>query len=394
MIKKKDNESIKQYKIRLCENKVEYGLTYPVIAELVSDELGHVINEKTIRMWYKDYTEGYSDAKNDMITSDDLIQEYEDKRIQFEKAKVKFYDQRKLYNQYIRTDARNEELYNCVKESLSNIEPYPSYNVNISKNTLLGDNDLFIGFNDVHYGQVIDLYWNKYNPDILKERLDKYLDNIIKIKNTHNSENAYVCCNGDVISGKIHKQIEVSNCEVVTDQIKHASEIISWFLAELSHYFKNVYFSLVSGNHSRIDPKKEASKGDRLDKLVPWYLEARLQNINNIKFIPNEIDDTMSLCNIRGKNYLGVHGDYDSFSSSLKLISMINEPIYCVHMGHKHHNASDWTQKYKNIMSGSFSGIDNHCVEHRIDGRAQQMVCVCDDSGILCEYNIDLQDVI
>ena len=45
----------------------------------------------------------------------------------------------------------------------------------------------------------------------------------------------------------------------------------------------------------------------------------------------------------------------------------------------------------KTIMAGSFLGMDDYCVQKRIVGRAEQMVCVCDENGVRCSYGIPLQ---
>ena len=108
-------------------------------------------------------------------------------------------------------------------------------------------------------------------------------------------------------------------------------------------------------------------------------------------FLDNNIDTTLNVVNIRGLNYLNVHGDYDNFTSCQKVIEMLDIPIYCVHMGHLHHNKTDWMQKYKLIMSGSIQGMDDFCIQKRIFGKAQQLVCVCNEKGIQCTYDIDLQ---
>ena len=221
--------------------------------------------------------------------------------------------------------------------------------------------------------------------------MGKYLEEILNIKNMHNSENCYVCANGDLISGKIHSTIEISNCENVVEQVKGVSELLSWFLNCLSENFNNVYFSVVSGNHSRLGDKDKSPKGERLDDLIPWYISSRLSNIKNFKVLDNNIDSTVNLLNIRGLNYINVHGDYDGFSTIQKLVDMMDKDIYCVHFGHKHHNATDYNNKYKLIMSGSLMGIDDYCIEKRIYGVAQQLVGVCTDSGMVCTYDVNLQ---
>ena len=165
------------------------------------------------------------------------------------------------------------------------------------------------------------------------------------------------------------------------------------FLAELSGRFKHVYFSSVAGNHSRIEEKSLASPHERLDDLVEWYLRARLQNFENIGFDNyRKIDDTMYLLDIRGKTYLGVHGDYDGSPGRIQsLQTMAQEPVYAILSGHLHHNKVDSVQGIKTVMAGSFLGMDDYCVGKRIYGAQQQMICVCTCDGIkaYCDADFD-----
>lgn len=382
----KTGESYKDYKIRLSKNKDLYGISWKDIAELLNNVSGNNYNESTYRKWWKAYSEGMNDYSN---TQEDNS-EIDIKKVELEKEKIKFYDQRRAYNKIVRESARTENLFKIVSDSLKNVKEI-SYRPNIDSINCSSNNDLFVGLNDIHYGANIDNYWNKYNPTIVLERLNKYLLEILKIKKVHNSENCYVCSNGDLISGKIHTTLEISNCENVVGQIKGVSEALSWFLKSLCENFKNVYFCVVSGNHSRIGKKDEAPKGERLDDLIPWYIDCRLNSIPNFHIINNNIDSTLNLVNIRGLNYLNVHGDYDGFSTIQKLISMVEDDVYCIHFGHKHHNAMDYNQKYKIIMSGSLMGVDDYCIEKRIYGKAQQLVGVCTENGMVCTYDINLQ---
>ena len=378
------NESFKEYKVRLSKNKDIYNISWKEIALLLNKVSGNNYGESTYRKWWKAYQEGL----NDRLSTDDLNLE----KIELEKEKIKFFDQRKAYKKLIRESSRKESLYQLIDKSLSNVEPfrYEKRYWNLDSNS---DNDIFVGLDDIHYGSNISNYLNTYNPEIANDRILFYLEKILKIRKIHNSKDCYVCSNGDLISGRIHRTIEISNCENVIDQVKGVSELISYFLLKLSENFNHVYFSLVHGNHSRIADKNDALKDERLDDLIPWYIKIRLKDIDNFSLIENDLDSTFNIVNIRGLNYLNVHGDYDNFSSVHKIIGMIDEDIYCVHFGHRHHNAFDYSGKQKIIMSGSLMGVDDYCIEKRIYGRAQQMVGICDKNGMFCMYDIDLQNV-
>ncbi len=326
------------------------------------------------------------------IQSEDKLSMLDSKRIELQIERQKFFDQRNAFNKLLRERSRQEELNEILAEAIqSGSLPRLNYSrVEVEPS----DNDLLVSLNDIHYGANVQNYWNTYNSDICREMMCRYLDRIISIGETHSSENCIVWANGDEISGNIHQSIAVTNKENVIEQIKGVSELIAEFLAELSRHFRNVTFVSVAGNHSRIEQNKDkALVSERLDDLVEWYLGARLQNFENITIGGGEkIDNTMYLVDIRGKTYCGVHGDFDGSTSKVQsLQTMAGRPLYAVLTGHLHHNKMDEVQGVKTVMAGSFLGMDDYCVQKRIYGKAEQMICVCDNSGIRCSYDIPLK---
>lgn len=326
------------------------------------------------------------------VVDEDTISILDSKKIELQKERQKFFDQRNAYNKLLRERSRQEELNEILFEAVraGNLPPlnYTYSEVEPS------DNDLLVSLNDIHYGANVHNYWNTYNSDICRDMMCRYLDRIISIGRTHRSENCIVWANGDEISGNIHQSIAVTNKENVIEQIKGVSELIAEFLAALSSNFRQVVFVSVAGNHSRIDPNKDnALVSERLDDLVEWYLSARLQNFDNIVIGGGEkIDSTIYLVDVRGKTYCGVHGDFDGSAGKVQsLQAMAGRPLYAVLSGHLHHNKTDEVQGVKTIMAGSFIGMDDYCVQKRIVGKAEQMVCVCDADGVRCAYDIPLK---
>lgn len=326
------------------------------------------------------------------IRDADALSALDAKKIELQMERQKFYDQRNAFNRLIRERSRQEELNEILVEAVrsGNLPQLHYERFDIAPS----DNDLLVSLNDIHYGANVSNFWNTYNSDVCREMMCRYLDRIISIGETHRSENCVVWANGDEISGNIHQSIAVTNKENVIEQIKGVSELIAEFLAELSRHFNNVTFVSVAGNHSRIEPNKDrALISERLDDLVEWYLGARLQNFENVTIGGGEkIDHTIYLVDVRGQTYCGVHGDFDGSASKVQALqAMAGRPIYAVLSGHLHHNKVDEVQGVKTIMAGSFLGMDDYCVQKRIVGRAEQMVCVCDENGVRCSYDIPLQ---
>lgn len=330
----------------------------------------------------------------DAIRSTDRMSEFDRKKIELQAERQKFYDQRNAFNKLVRERSRQEELNEILVKSIQEGDlPRLDYEFDPYGVVTQSDNDLLVSLNDIHYGATVENYWNTYNSDICREMMCRYLDRIIQITRTHSSQNCIVWANGDEISGNIHKSITVTNKENVIEQIKGVSELIAEFIAELSKHFVTVTFVSVAGNHSRLDPNKDnALVSERLDDLIEWYLAARLQSFENVIIGGGEkVDETMYLIDVRGKTYCGVHGDFDGSPSKIQALqTMARKPLYAVLSGHLHHCKIDDVQGIRTIMAGSFLGMDDYCVQKRIYGRPEQMVCVCDETGVRCSYNVSL----
>ena len=396
-------ESSGQYHRRLIYGKlVDKTLADADYSELAEAVYGQQYSSDVARrmMYGSCKTLQLLDEERESALPADMLAEYEEKRFELQKERQKFFDQRTALTKVIRERSRQEELNEILVDAI-HTGNLPELNYTPSP-TPCSDNDLLVSLNDIHYGANVDNYWNTYNSDVCREMFCHYLDRIISIADLHGSQNCIIWANGDLISGAIHHSIAVTNKENVIQQIIGVSELIAEFIAELSNRFANIRFISVSGNHSRMDTKDRALKDERLDDLVEWYLGARLQNFENVTIgtpeimttaAPNsvKIDSTMYLIDVRGKTYCGVHGDFDGSPGKIQsLQTMAGKPIYAVLTGHLHHNKMDEVQGVKTIMAGSFLGMDDYCVTKRIYGHPEQMVCVCDENGIRCSYDIAL----
>lgn len=393
---RKPNETTLAYHKRIVYGKLSdktlTDIDYTELAELTYGK--PYSSDVARRMFYgSKFTLDLMAAEQaDCVDDSNILSELDEKIIELRKEKQKFFDQRNAFNKVVRDRSRQEELNEIIVDAIHNGDlPELNYERNFIESS---GNDLLVSLNDLHYGASHSNHWGSYNSSIARDMMNHYLDRIIKIAETHQSENCIVWENGDAISGAIHRSIQITNKENVIEQIMGASELIAEFIAELSKHFKIVKFVSVSGNHSRIDPNKDnALIDERLDDLIEWYISARLQNFENVEIGSGEkIDSTMYLIDIRGKNYCGVHGDFDGSASKVQsLQTMVGKPLYAVLSGHMHHNKVDEVQGVKTVMAGSFLGMDDYCVQKRIFGKPEQMVCVCDEDGIVCHYDIPLQ---
>lgn len=394
MLNRRENETNLDYHRRLVYGKlidktladVDYSelSKYVYGQEYSSDVCRRMLygSSRTLQLIDREAESSIADAT--------LLDELEQKRIELQKERQRFYDQRVAFNKVVRERARQEELNDIITRAVQS-GGLPSLEYTPSE-VAPSNNDLLVSLNDIHFGAQVDNYWCKYSSEICAKMMRNYIDQIVAIGKTHRSENCIVWANGDLISGNIHYQIAVSNKENLIEQITGVSELIAEFLAELSKHFAEVRFVSVAGNHSRIGQKDCAVMQERLDDLVEWYLTARMSEFKNVIVGYGEkIDATMYIMNVRGKNYVGVHGDYEPTPQKIQALqTMAKQPVYAVLLGHMHHNVIDNVQGIQTIMAGSFLGMDDYCVSKRIYSEPEQMVCVCDEHGVRCSYNIKL----
>lgn len=295
---------------------------------------------------------------------------------------IKFRDQRRSWNKQNFMDTRFDEVMDILEERLNNFAKVDF--IQHPAPIVTGDNSMIICLSDLHIGQCFSSFFGEFNSDIAKERLNKYMSELLDIAKSNNVSKAYVCMLGDNISNSLHKTIEVSNKENVIDQLKLSIEYISSFCYELTKHFEHVYLASASGNHSRLQAKDLAQHSERLDAFIAWDVCRTLEHLNNFhSLLHRSIDDGIAEINIDGKSYMLIHGDYDNTTkqSYLTLSGMVGffpDYILC---GHKHYCSYDQSTRF--IQSGSLAGSgDDYTIEKRLTGCASQMICVCNNKGI------------
>ena len=357
-----------------------------IINELTGDDFG----ESTYRKKYQSFQKMLSANQSKFADSESQLREIEDQIRELERMKIQLRDERRSWNKQNYENSRFDEVMNILVERMDNFAktdftPH-------SSPTIDGDKNMIICLSDLHIGQCFSSYFGEFNSDIAKERLQKYMNEILNIARDNHVKKAYVFMLGDNISNSLHKTIEVSNKENVIDQLKLSIEYISSFCYELTKHFEHVYLASASGNHSRLQAKDLAQHSERLDAFIAWDVCRTLQYVDNFhSLLHRSIDDGIADVNIDGKTYLLIHGDYDTptktgYLNLSNIVGFFPDYICC---GHKHF--CFYSQESKFIQSGSLaSSGDDYCIEKRLSGKASQMVCVVDKTGVKSVHPIML----
>lgn len=387
-----------------CSNKVQ-GISDIDWAEIV-DKYGLNIHYDSLRKsqqlspfggafvseYYKQKAcENNSDIKNDEYYKTLCAEKHE-----IRKEKQKLFDERTGLNKLFREQSRREELYNIVKRA---IDEYKPINFSYSQSPVIdSDSDMVIQLSDVHCGVNIISPFNIFNFDILKERLRKYLDEIFEIRDTYNSQNAYLILGGDMIHGLIHTNARIEAKENIVEQVIKISDVIANFINELRYRFENVFVYTTPGNHGRSMANKEESvRGENFDLLVSYVLGKDFKNVDNVFVEENSLDVNIATFNVRGWNVYANHGDKDSEKNVVynmtKLARRAKYPLpdLCF-LGHRHTNGLTTVDEVKVIQTGCVGGMDSYSIDGRYVGAPEQVVTVVTEKKrvkALCDIQLD-----
>lgn len=384
------NEFLKEQLDLLKRKQTDENLEWQDIADFRSEYIGDLEHRDTVRKGSKLLYE-YIDAGWVNEPNDSNIDVDNEELIKMRKEKIKLSDARVEYNRLIRQEARKESYVDMVKRIIcENVEPM---NIPVHYTLFNSSTDLLVHLTDIHTGIEIHNWKNDFNADILKQRIEKFTSDILDIRGQHDSENCYLVI-GEILSGIIHNNLRLQNNMDLMEQFKYVSELISAMLSRMANHFNHIYVYTTPGNHSRISPKKEdALDGENMDVLLPFYLKARMQNIENITICDNIVEPEIAMFNIRGNNVFAAHGHKDSPSNVVQNFTMMfNIKPNIVLLGHRHTNGLTTVYDTKVIESGCVSGSDQFATSIRKVNKPEQTVSVIGNNGLICLYDIQLEN--
>ena len=377
---------------RICSHKDEIG-NWQDVTDVLNNLLNVYYSESKYR---KQYHRMLLEEDDHVEQQEQKVENHEIKEddkyfLELKKEKQKLSDLRVELNRVIREEARKESYADMIKKIVATNVPQIDLSPIADKQITSNNNDLIVHLTDIHTGIEIDNFKNQFNEEILKQRLQYYVEQIIAIQGTHQSENCYIII-GEVLSGIIHNELRIQNNMDMMQQFKYVCELITQMILALRPHFDNIYVYVTEGNHSRISPKKEDSlKGENMDILVPFYLQARFMQAEDIHIYENSDPIEIARFRVRGHLVMAAHGDRDTVENVVQNWTMMfGEKPDLVYLGHRHTNAMKTVYDTKVIQSGCVSGSDNYAIDIRKVNKAEQTVSVITDDGLLCLYDITL----
>lgn len=406
-------ENLIDFCLRMAEKKkTDKSITWQGIADSLPANFNVVKSEAWVRKIVKDNqdkSQHFSSNEETEITNEDAsaicenynntLSKLDAKILEMKKERVKLQDERTQNNAYIRRLSREETIIGIAnslidKMSIKRLLPNGKNYTIVDKTK--DKKEAILCLSDWHYGICCNNYWNEFNPEIARERINLLLKETIQYIKLNNVNKIHILNLGDLIAGRIHLTLRLESRFDVITQTLEISEILAEFLAELSQYVEVVEYYSCSDNHSRLEPNKSDSLDlESLCRVTDWYLPVRLQKegINNIFINENIYGDDIITLNIMGYNVLGLHGDKDkNNASTIDSISRMTEDHYdLICTAHLHHFSADEKNRTVIIGNGSLMGVDSYAKNLRLSSfPSQNLIIVSEKSPCEAIYRIKL----
>lgn len=304
--------------------------------------------------------------------------------INLKKEDIKIADIRHFQNATIRYAAREETIKEIAHEfaqtmsSKFTLQPSP----NTVESNFLIKKEAVLLIGDWHYGLSIDNWFNTYNPNIARLRVQQLQDDVIKILQKEEITKLTVLNLGDMISGSIHLPLRINSRIDVITQTMEVSEIIAQFLYHLSNRVVNLDYYSVLDNHSRLSQKKQESiQLESLARITHWYLKERMKT-TTVEIHDNHIDEDIAMATVNGYNILAVHGDKDYQKNIVANLSTFTKQHYdIICSAHFHHFSANDDCDTLHISNGSLMGTDEYAFKVRKNSKPSQTLLIVTDTN-------------
>lgn len=399
-IKRKEDESLEDYRVRLCSNKAINSHSWQDICNLVNETEGTNNGESVVRKWWADFSAGQEYEIKKKASSEDRLDEYTIKKFELQKERNKLQAEKLEVNRWIREQARVENIAEKIERAIEKLEPinFPEAEARKRNKTKTAIVDIA----DAHYGRngkIIGLKGEvlaEYSVEIFERRMYELLDRTVEIIEKENLSDVIVVNLGDQLDGMLRlTQLQFLELGVVESAMRVA-EFMSQWLSKLSEYVVVDYYSVL-GNHAELriaGIKSGEVKRENMELVTPWFIKERLKdnervNVHDAQFV--------QLIDVLGTKIMLAHGqDERNLENSIKDYSMIyQEQIHMLKTGHLHHVNNKTIgmaglQNIEYVQSPSICGIDEHSVKLKKTANAGSLITLFEE-GYGKKYTYDIR---
>lgn len=296
------------------------------------------------------------------------------------------------YRKTIRDEARIEVLRDAIKETVNQLNELPQMEqFNLIDRPLSKVEGVAL-LSDLHIGVDCNNFYNKYNIDIAKARLEHWADMVIRHCRNNGVERLNILNLGDLIHGLIHVSARLEQQYDVVEQIMLASELLANALNKLTELNCEIIYRSVTDNHSRaVANLHEHIEKENFYKLIDWYLQERLKG-TSIQFVNDNLDDSLGMFELlNGKKFVFAHGHLENLNSCWQnIVGGTRQYIDYIAMGHYHCEKAKSFQGAKVYVNGSIVGTEQYALGKRLFSKPSQTLLIFDEFGNELNISINL----
>lgn len=374
-LKRQPNESIDDFRYRLYylkDNKVVdktwQELSDIYFLETTLRKTGDSMRKEFAKMKRK----GYIEEDNDTESSN--IDELNNIILEYKKERVKMTDVMTQTNALVRKIAREEsikEIAHDVAIIMSDKKLLPISDVIVNQND---EAEAILQLSDWHYGMEVETFWNKYSPEICRERVAKLLQETKDFCKLFKVNRLHVVNLSDLICGRIHLSLRLQSRFDVITQVIEISEILAEFISDLTNNGIFVEYYDCLDNHSRLEPnKKDSIELESLVRIIPWYMKERLAHNDNFHININSYDMDIIDFEVMGYKVGGVHGHKDKPGKVVDNLTLLTKNNFdLILTAHLHHFNCDEKTETLVVSNGSLMGTDYYAKDLRLTSAPSQ----------------------
>lgn len=402
-IKRVDGESYLVFAKRVTEALQDGLIDYQEWGEAVLGE--NIYSEENTRRCAKFFIQFVQNLENDIIEQIDD----EDKVAEIKKAMEELVKERKKiqtvnveYNANLRNEARAEMFNEQVIEAINNLKPiqftkklYKESPPEATAVLCIADahNGVEINMSSL-FGEVV----NVYSPEILKARLNKLANQVIKDKEQLIDYDKLIVFDlGDAIQGMLRlSDLSKLKTGVLQSALDYAETIAQWLNFLSNELEVPIEYVCLGGNHCecRFLEKGRNWEQENLGLVIQRVVDLRLQNNPNITIDPYS---EFGFKTVQGINVLAIHGDdaKNDFDEISYWENYHNISIDILIMGHVHHGEQNTvgyglTGDKEVIKVPSLVGVDSFSKKCRKLARAGAKFMLFEDGSKTWEKTIIL----
>lgn len=316
--------------------------------------------------------------------------------MEMRKERQRLFDQRRELYKLMSFEGRMEHVCESLVSAANNLENSVGvmFNAAYVEPQYLTNNEAVLVFSDWHYGMKTSNVFNQYDTGVCVNRVQNTVNAAIQRIQLHRCRMLHVVVLGDLMHGAVHVGARVASDELACDQLMQVSEILAQAIMKLGQYCEETRVYMTYGNHARtVQNKHDSIHRDNIERIVPWWLEQRFQNHENIKIMPASETEFLFI-RACGHDICATHGDLDGVKGSPRLLATLFQKQYgrdieYIILGDKHHRESFHELGVTATICGSLCGTDDYANDKRLYSNPEQLLLIVDpERGVDAEYRI------